>query len=290
MIVGGISLILMSVLGLMRRVETLFTDNVIGVTLILIAITLLPYLTPMMIGQHPARPYGDPKVFGISALTMMLISLFSHWLLGFAKTLSLLLGILAGTFLMAALGQLEFSGLREAQWFRFPQPLFPDLPSFSLSTIVPFLVAYAAVVVNGVGSIYSIGEVVGKEGMGGRVVRGIGFTGLGGLLAGALGTIGTVSFGLSPGVVLVTRVASRFPVTLCGVFLCLLAFFQKPLALLMSIPPSVVGAALIAAMASQVGAGVSVLTRSGKSLEGRDYLVIGLPILVGAFISILPAR
>jgi xanthine/uracil permease len=290
MIVGGICLILMCVLGLMRRVQALFTDNVIGVTLLLIAITLLPYLTPMVIGQSPARPHGDPGIFGISALTMVLIALFSHWLYGFAKTISLLLGILAGTLLMAALGQMEPSVLKEAQWFRLPQPLFPDPPTFSLSAVVPFLVAYAAVIVNGVGSIYSIGEIVGKEGMGGRIARGIGLTGLGGLLAGGLGTIGTVSFGLSPGVVLVTRVASRYPVTLCGVFLCLLAFFQKPLALLMSIPPSVVGAALIAAMASQVGAGISVLTRSGKSLEGRDYLVIGLPILVGTFISILPGK
>ena len=137
---------------------------------------------------------------------------------------------------------------------------------------------------------YSIGEIVGKEGMGGRVARGIGFTGLGGLLAGAFGAIGTVSFGLSPGVVLVTRVGSRFPITLCGAFLCILAFFPKGLNLFMSIPSSVVGAALITAMASQVGAGISVLTRSGRPLEGRDYLVIGLPILVGTFISILPGK
>jgi xanthine/uracil permease len=135
---------------------------------------------------------------------------------------------------------------------------------------------------------YSIGEIVGKENMGRRVARGIGLTGAGGILAGALGSIGTVSFGISPGVVLITRVGSRFPLTLCGVFLCLLAFFQKFLMLLISIPPSVVGAALLTAMASQVGAGISVLTRTGRSLEGRDYLVIGLPILLAGIITLLP--
>ena len=191
---------------------------------------------------------------------------------------------------MGALGRIEAVAWHEVPWLRLPQPLFPDLPSFSPSAVIPFLVAYVAVVINGVGSIYSIGEIVGKERMGGRVARGIAFTGLGGLLAGALGAIGTVSFGLSPGVVLVTRVGSRFPLTLCGAFLCLLAFFQKALPLLMSIPSSVVGAALITAMASQVGAGISVLTRSGKSLEGRDYLVIGLPLLIGGTISILPGN
>jgi len=149
-------------------------------------------------------------------------------------------------------------------------------------------VAYLAVVINGVGSMYSIGEIVGKENMGRRVARGIGLTGAGGIVAGALGSIGTVSFGISPGIVLITRVGSRFPLTLCGVFLCLLAFFQKFLMFLISIPPAVVGAALLAAMASQVGAGISVLTRTGRSLEGRDYLVIGLPILLAGIITLLP--
>ncbi len=288
MIVGGLFLLLLGGLRLTRYVEPLFTDNVISVTLILIAITLLPFLAPLIIGQHPGRPNGDPIIFGISVSTIFFIALLSHWLTGFSRTISLLLGILAGTFLMGMLGRLEAAAVREAPWLRFPHPLFPDLPSFSPSAVIPFLVAYVAVVINGVGSIYSIGEIVGKEGRGGRVARGIGFTGLGGLLAGALGAIGTVSFGLSPGVVMVTRVGSRFPITLCGAFLCILAFFQKALTLLLSIPSSVVGAALITAMASQIGAGISVLSRSGRPLEGRDYLVIGLPILIGGIISMLP--
>jgi xanthine/uracil permease len=75
---------------------------------------------------------------------------------------------------------------------------------------------------------------------------------------------------------------------LCGLFLCILVFFQKGLALLLSIPSSVVGAALLTAMASQIGAGISILTRSGEGLEGRDYLVVGLPLLLGGIVSILP--
>jgi xanthine/uracil permease len=145
-----------------------------------------------------------------------------------------------------------------------------------------------AVIINAVGSIYSIAEVVGKGGIEGRVTRGIGFTGLGGFAAGLLGIIGTVSFGFSPGVVLVTRVGSRFAVTICGALLFSLAFFQKILAVAASIPASAVGAAMITGLAAQIGAGISVFTRSGEVLEGRDYLVIGIPILMGAIVSIMP--
>jgi uracil permease len=288
MVAGGIFLLLLGGFRLTRYLEPLFTDSVISVTLILIAVTLLPFLAPLIIGMSPALPRGDPLIFGVSVATVLLIALFSHWLSGFPRTISLLLGILGGTALMALLGRLATTSLRDAAWMTLPSPLIPGFPVFSTGTIAAFLVAYVAVVINGVGSIYSIGEVVGKEGMSSRVSRGIGFTGLGGLLAGAVGAIGTVSFGISPGVVLVTRVGSRFPVTFCGAFLFSLAFLQKPLALLLSIPASVIAASLVTAMASQVGAGISVLTRSGRRLEGRDYLVIGLPILWGAITSILP--
>lgn len=288
MIVGGVLLGLLGALRLMRYVEPFFTDNVIGVILILIALTLLPYLAPLVIGQHPGSSRGDLRTLGVSLVTITAIALFSQRLPGFFKTLSLLWGILVGTLLMGILGRLDLSVRPEVQWFSFPSPLLPEPPRFSLSVILPFLVAYLAVLINGVGSMYSIGEIVGKEKIGGRVARGIGVTGVGGILAGVLGSIGTVSFGISPGVVLITRVGSRIPLTLCGVFLCLLVFFQKFLMLLISIPPSVVGAALMNAMASQVGAGISVLTRTGRSLQGRDYLVVGIPILLAGITTLFP--
>jgi xanthine/uracil permease len=288
MIIGGILLVLLGVLGLMRYVEALFTDNVVGVTLILIALTLLPYLVPLVIGQRPGSPGGDLRILGVSLVTVIAIALFSQRLGGSLQALSLLWGILLGTFLVGLVGRLDFEVRPEVQWFALPSSLVSEPPRFVLSAVVPFLVAYLAVVINGVGSLYSIGEIVGKEDMGRRVSRGIGLTGAGGILAGILGSIGTVSYGMSPGVVLITRVGSRFPLTLCGVFLCLLTFFQRFLMLLISIPPSVVGAALLTAMASQVGAGISVLARTGRPLGGRDYLVVGVPILLAGIIILLP--
>ncbi len=289
MIAGGIFLLLLGVFRLTRALEPLFTDNVIGVTLILIALTLLPFLAPLMTGMGPRLTQGDPVIMGISLCTIILIAVFSHWLTGFWRTISLLWGIVAGTILTASLGRLHpFGG--DAPWMSFPWPLYAEWPAFPASAVLPFILSYLAVIINGVGSIYSIGEVVGREDMPGRVARGIGLTGFGGVLGGFLGAIGTVSFGISPGVVLVTRVGSRYPVTCCGFFLFVLAFFPKILILLMSTPPSVVAAALVTAMSSQVGAGISVLTRSGRSLEPRDYLVIGIPLLMGGILSILPER
>jgi xanthine/uracil permease len=288
MLVGGGCLALLSVCGWVRYLESLFTDNVVGVILILVAVTLLPHFAPLIIGVQPVAPQGEPLVFGISVLVMLAIALCNHWLADFPKTISLFLGVLLGTILMGALGRVDLSGVREVAWFALPQPLLPGLPHFSVGAALTFLVAYLAVIINAMGSTYSIGEVVGKEGMAGRVRRGLLITGLGGLVAGIMGGIGTVSYATSPGVVLVTRVGSRYPVAVCGALLIALALFHKALAILVSVPASVVGAATLTGMAAQVGAGVAVLTRSGNVLDGRDYLVIGIPMLMGGIIAILP--
>ena len=69
-----------------------------------------------------------------------------------------------------------------------------------------------------------------------------------------------------------------------------LAFFQKIGAFLSSIPDAVVGAALFVTLAAQMGVGISVLVRGNRTLTVRDYLVVGLPLLLGTAASMLPAE
>ena len=288
MLAGGCFLLLLSLSGLLRYIEVLFTDNVVGVILILIAVTLLPYIAPMVIGLGPGHPQGDPISFILSIIVIFAITLFSHWLRGFPKTVSLLLGIVLGTAFNWLYQGPDLSRLGEIPWFAFPHPLVHGLPSFSGTVTLAFLMAYVAVLVNTVGSIYSMGQVVGTHGIANRVKRGIAATGIGGILAGVLGGIGSVSYGLSPGVILVIRTGSRFPVSVCGIMLIFLALFQKVLAVILLIPAPVIGAAMVVGLASQIGIGISVLTRSGKRLDGRDYLVVGIPIIMGGMVSIFP--
>ena len=102
--------------------------------------------------------------------------------------------------------------------------------------------------------------------------------------------MGTVGFSTSPGVILVTRVASRYALTICGVILVAAGVVSRLSALLAAVPPAVVGAALCVALASQVGAAISTLTAGGRTLIARDYLVVGLPVLLGTVVAAAPSR
>jgi uracil permease len=117
--------------------------------------------------------------------------------------------------------------------------------------------------------------------------RGILVNGVAGISCGLLGVVGTVSYSISPGVILVNRVASRFALTYCGIILLLAVFLPKLSAFLEIIPSPVVGAALCVAMGGQVGAGIAIV--AAKGITSRDYFVAGLPLLVGTLVGFFPS-
>ena len=288
MITGAGALAILGGARLVEKLDPLFTDRVVGVVLLLISTTFLPFLYPMIIGVTPVRPFGDPVVLLLTVIIMVGIILISHWGKGLVGNLSIFIGIAAGYAGMAGIGRVELPPLVSLSWVALPQPILVDGMRFTLPATLSFLLAYLAVLINGLGSYYSVAEVVGKEGLQRRIENGIALTGMGGMAAAAFGVVGTVSYSLSPGVILVTRVGSRFPVILCGFLLVALGFFQKMAAVLASVPGAVVGAALLVTLAAQMGVGMSVIVHGGKTLEIRDYFVVGMPLLMGTGASMIP--
>lgn len=285
---GGLILFVIGRFRWMRHLTDYFTPNVVGVILLLIAFTLLPHLLPMLIGIDPAHPSGDGAIFAASLGLIILIAILSHWLKGFWQTTAMIVGIFVGTLVFWLWGFMDLQAARQASWFSLPTRLWTGMPRFYLPAVISCFFAYLAVMVNSVGSIHGIGEIVGKDDLTRRVDRGIGITGLAGMAAAGLGVVGTVSYSSSPGVILVSRVASRYAQTMCGVILLLAAFLPRLNALLTAVPAAVIGAALCVALGSQMGAGISVITTGGRSLAGRDYLVVGLPVIIGTLVAALP--
>lgn len=288
MIAGAAALALLGSARLVEKLSPLFTDCVVGVVLLLISTTFLPFLIPMVLGVSPQRPSGEPQVIGISIMIILVIILVSHHGKGTLRNLSIFFGIVAGCVVMAVAGRVALPPMEDLSWVSFPHPFLVGGIRLTVPSALSFFLAYLAVLINGLGSYYSVAEVVGKEDLRGRIEAGIAFTGAGGVLAALLGVVGTVSYSLSPGVILVTRVGSRSPVILCGIFLVALGFFQKVAAIMAAVPTAVVGAALLVTLAAQMGVGISVIARKGDKPDVRDYLVVGIPLLMGTGASMIP--
>ncbi|MDY0041700.1 MAG: solute carrier family 23 protein [Desulforhabdus sp.] len=285
-IFGGALLIALVLSRQLKRAVAFATPNVVGVILILIAFTLLPYLTRTMTGAAADHPHGELQVFLISLSLVLAMAALSHRLTGFWKTLALLLGMLIGTVLFSFLGLLDWHQLVSAPWASIPKRWTAGMPSFFWPGLVAFASAYLALLVNSLGSLHGIANITDTARLPAAISRGIFFNGLGGFVCGLLGTVGMVSYSLSPGVVLANRVASRYTITYCGVILVVAAFAPKLAALLALVPAPVVGAVLCVAMGAQIGAGLSIIDAGG--ITGRDYYVVGVPLLLGTMVGYFP--
>jgi uracil permease len=244
MIAGGALLVALVALGRLRLVVNLATPNVVGVILMLISFTLLPHLILSMSGADAGNPAGQPRIFLASVLLVLVMAALSHWLPGFWKSVALLLGIGFGTVGFALGGLVDSTPLTAAAWISLPGRWTTSLPRFHLPGILALGCAYVAVVVNSLGSLHGIAALTDSTRLPSSISRGILVNGLSGICCGVLGVIGTVSYSISPGVVLANRVASRFAVTWCGIILMVAAFVPKLASLLALVPTPVVGAAL----------------------------------------------
>jgi xanthine/uracil permease len=288
MIVGGLLLIAIGAFKWFKWLSAFFTPNVIGVILILVALTILPFIIPMLIGASKAVPYGELGVWGSSLLIILFVSILSNWLRGFIQTTAMLAGIILGLFLFLVQGRISMAMISEASWFALPSPLFGGWPSFSFSSILSFVITYLAVMINTVGSVQGVSEMVTREGLESRIHRGIAFTGLSGIASACLGVMGTVGYAISPGVILVSRVASRYVLTMSGAIMVFCAFIPKLWAFLTAIPPSVIASVLFVVLASQLMAGMNTMMTGKMKMERREYFTVGIPILLGSSVSILP--
>ncbi len=285
-IAGGLLLMAAVIILKPRRIIPVMTPNVVGVILMLISLTLLPYMSTLMSGAGSSAAGGSAVKFVLSVGLVLLMSAMAYRLRGFFKTVWLLLGMLMGTAIFYALELPSFSHLLTSSWLSIPQDIIPSMPQLTISAVVAFAVSYVAVAVNSIGSIQAIANLTNRDRLSAAIPRGLLINGVAGVFCGLMGIIGTVSYSMSPAIVLSMRVASRFTVAWCGMLFILAAFIPKLGAFFALVPAPVVGAALCTAMGIQIGAALDIITNSG--IEQRSYYIVGLPVVLGTLIGFLP--
>lgn len=287
MIAGGVILALASHLGLIRRLESFFSVNMVGTVVLLIAFATMPFALPLGLGIGPDTPLGDPLSAGMALGVALLIPALGHWLAGFPKSLSVFISLIIGTGVFALSGRVTPMDLTAVDWFGLPLPWPQGTPSLDLPGLLAASLAYLVVVLNLKGSLAAVMSLVGGGQATQRMNRASALFGWTGALSGLFGAYGPVSYAYSPGVILATGVGSRFATLAAGVIMLGLGFCTKLAALLTLIPLPVVAAALVAAMSGQIGSGLNLLFEKRKTLEGRDYFIIGLPLLLGTLASLI---
>ncbi len=287
--VGGSILFLTAVTGLFGRLQKLFTVRVVAVVLLLIAFTLMPTVLGLLIPPGPVLPHRC-----MSFAFMLILGMFiaQRYLPPIWKSAIIFFAMIAGSLAWVII--FPSSGLHSA-----PRGLpafsgffheFTTRFSVAPGVLASFIFCFLGLSVNDLGSIESVSVLLKLPDMRQRVNRGISLTGLANLASGFFGVIGPVNFSLSPGVILSTGCASRFTLVLTGGLLVLLAFSPAVLGLVESVPPVVIGCVLTYLLTFQIAAGFATIGQEEKGFRLESGLVVGLPVLMGTAVSMLPAR
>jgi xanthine/uracil permease len=287
-IMGGFALSALSLTGLFRYVQRLFTSRVVAVVLILIALTLMPTIMNLITTSHRAVSPSANLIFALSLTTGMFLS--HRFVRAFWRSTLILWAMIAGSILYYCVypRAIQFETLFNE---RLASLFFTDLTTrlaFEPGVLASFLLCFFALAINDLGSIQSMREILRPTDMPRRIDRGITITGFANVFAGFLGIVGPVNFSLSPGVISATRSASRFTLVPASIFLFLFSFSPFLLGVLGNIPSAVIGSSLLYILYYQVTAGIVVAFRSREDFSPENSLAIGVPVLVGTIIAFLP--
>ena len=288
MIAGGACLLVICLGNLLRHAERFFTQNVTGVVILLIAFSLIASVAPKLAGINKARPEGEPVALLLAFAVLCVVCLFSMTR-GIWRSLAILIGMATGYLLCFLFGMVDFASIRQASWHALPE-FFPfGPPRFSFPVMISFVFAYLVLLTNFMGSFYGMAEVFQHRDIGKRLRYGLGVAGAAGIAAGMTGALGTVPYSTSAGVVLITRVASHYAQLACGFIIAASAFVPKLGAVLASVPDPVIAGGILVILSSQVGLGIQTVTRGKTKFSPRDGLVVGLPVLLGTALPLLPS-
>lgn len=282
--VCGFLLFLLAISGLLTKLQALFTSRIIIVILCLIAFTLSPVIL-RLIFSNP----GHALFQLFFALLLALAMIISNQLLkGIWKSVVVLIAMISGSFLYYGIfgfpGISAHTGTASLSGTSF----WLSSVTFDPSTIFAFFFCFIALIINELGSIQAVGQMIGADHLEKRSSRGVGFVGLSNMLSGALGVIGPVDYSMSPGIIAATGCASRYTLVPAGIGLILCSFFPGFIQLLNCIPSVVMGTVLLYLMSSQLSAGMQLLNRDKSASDFNRGLIIGFPLMIALLLSFAP--
>lgn len=280
---GGVLVTLLSIGGLMRYVQRLFTPRIIVVILMLIAFTLTPTIANALVfsgGSEDERMFG--LIFAVVGVVAMVV--LNRTLKGVAKSLVIPIALVAGSVAYFILFDTpEHTGSAASL-----EGMFIEEFTFDWGLVAAFVICYIALIINDIGSMESLGAMLGIKDMDRRTKRGIRLTGIMNIVAGGMGVLGPVNYSMSPGVIASTGCASRYALIPATVILALCGLSPDVIWVLTAIPAPVIGVILLFLMGTQLAASFEMLQSTQSARTFSDGLTMGLPLMVAMLFQLMP--
>ncbi|MFT6558416.1 uracil-xanthine permease family protein [Sneathiella sp.] len=265
------------------RFRGILPPLVTGLVVATIGLTLLPigveYVGGGKFAKFVTKDFGAwyHLVLGCSVIVIILGVKFMTK--GMTSASAILIGLVAGYLMAIPMDMVKFSGISDAAWFAFPEPLKFGL-KFETAAIIGMCLMAIVSAIETVGDISGITKGgAGREATDKEIAGGTMADGLGTAIGGLFGSMPNTSYSQNVGVVSLTGVMSRHVVTIGAIFLLVAAFVPKVGAIVSAMPYAVLGGGAVVMFGMIAGAGINLL--SDVKMNRRNMVIIAVSLSVG---------
>ena len=214
--------------------------------------------------------------------------LIAKYAKGFVQNISVLIGIIVGAVVAAAMGLMSFDKVAKAGWFDVVLPFQFGVPIFDPILILTMTLVMIVVMIESTGMFLALGEMTGRPVSQPDLARGLRTDGLGTLIGGIFNTFPYTSFSQNVGLVGVTGVRSRFVCVAGGLILVALGMFPKMAALVEALPTVVLGGAGLVMFGMVAATGIRILAAVEFQTNRNNLFIVAVSIAIGMIPLVAP--
>lgn len=282
-IVAG--LVFLAVAGIIKLVGTGWLDRLLPPVLVasvMVVIGVGLSATAADMAFMTDLPDGTTAFFAegaaVAAVTLAAAVIFSG-MGGIVGTVPILLAIIVGYLLSLALDLVDFAPVAEASWIGLPHVSAPRFDPGAIALVAPVAIV---VVIEHIGHLLAVGEIVGKD-YREMLPRSLAGDGISTTISGFLGGPPTTTYAENIGVMSVTRVYStQIFWYAAGFALVVGGFCPKLAALIQSIPSPVMGGVSLLLFGLIASNGLRMLVSNRVDFDvNRNLMIASVVIILG---------
>lgn len=264
-----------------------FPPVVTGSVVTIIGITLVPVAMNNMAGGQGSPDFGSLSNISLAFGTLLFIILLFRFSKGFIRSISILIGLIAGTVVGYVMGKVDFSAVGEASWFHMAKPFYFGMPTFELTPIITMTLVALVSLVESSGVYFALADICGKKIEEKDLVNGYRAEGLASILGGILNSFPYTTYSQNVGLIQISGVRGNNVIYTAAAMLILIGFVPKIGAITTVIPAPVLGGAMVAMFGMVVASGIKMLSKVEFASQ-ENLLIIACSVGMGLGVSVVP--
>ncbi|MBH9985838.1 nucleobase:cation symporter-2 family protein [Lactobacillus sp. M0390] len=285
-IIAGIFVILIS--GVFAKIKKYFPPVVTGTLITTIGLTLVPVAVQNMGGGNAsAKDFGSSQNLILAFSTMLIILALEIWTKGFLRSISVLIGLVAGTVIASLMGRVSLTPVLEASWFHLPQLFYFGVPKFEWSSSLTMMIIALVSMIESTGVFFATGDLIGHDVTEEDLKKGYRAEGLAQIFGGLFNAFPYTTFSQNVGLLQLSGIKTKRPIYWAAGLLMAMGLLPKIGALVTIIPTPVLGGAMLVMFTMIAVQGIKTLVKVDLS-DNNNILIIAISVGLGLGVTIYP--